>query len=146
MKVGVDYIGISTPFMCHDGNGNFLLSKRSEKCRDEQGKWEFGGGQLHFGEEPHEGVLREVSEEYGCVGEILEQLPARSLLREFDGVKTHWLIIPFVIKVNREEVKLNEPEMITEIGWFKLDQLPTPFHSGSAFGLKLYAHRLEKYK
>ncbi|HEY4495194.1 MAG TPA: hypothetical protein VI998_04000 [Patescibacteria group bacterium] len=30
MKLGIDYIGISTPFYCNDGQGCFLLHKRSK--------------------------------------------------------------------------------------------------------------------
>ena len=49
MKPGIDYIGVSTPFYCHDGQGNFLFHKRSQKCRDEQGRWDTGSGKLEFG-------------------------------------------------------------------------------------------------
>ncbi len=126
---GIDYIGISTPFYCVDGKGHLLMHKRSKNCRDEKGRWDTGAGQLHFGEKTEEGVLREVKEEYGCRGEILERVPAYSVLRTQNGIKTHWLAIPFVIKVDPEEVKNNEPEKIDEIGWFTLDNLPKPLHS-----------------
>jgi 8-oxo-dGTP diphosphatase len=53
---GIDYIGITCVFFCHDGKGNILLHKRSEKCKDEQGNWDCGGGALEFGEEFDQGV------------------------------------------------------------------------------------------
>ena len=59
MKPGVDYIGITTPFYCNDGNGLFLLHKRSKNCRDEHGRWDPGSGQLNFGCTPEKNVLRE---------------------------------------------------------------------------------------
>ena len=133
MKPGIDYIGVSTPFYCNDGKGYFLLHKRSNKCRDEHGKWDPGSGQLELGLTPEENVLKEVEEEYGCKGIIQKRLPAHSILREWDGHKTHWLAIPFFILVNPEEVKNNEPEKIEELGWFALDQLPEPLHTGFNF-------------
>lgn len=36
---GVDHIGIACVFFCHDGNGKILLHRRSQFCRDEQGRW-----------------------------------------------------------------------------------------------------------
>lgn len=129
LKPGIDYIAICTPFYCVNENGELLLHKRSNNCRDEKGRWDTGSGQLEFGETPEVSVLREVKEEYGCSGEILETLPAISVLRRMKSKNTHWLALPFVIKVRRDEVRINEPEKIDELGWFRLDDLPKPLHS-----------------
>lgn len=146
MKAGIDYTGISTPFYCHDGKGNFVLHKRSAKCRDEHGKWDMGGGQLKFGELPEDGVLREVREEYDCEGVIDAQLPAYGLVREHDGLRTHWLAVPFIIRVDPARVKLNEPEFIDEIGWFRLDALPEPLHPAVELALRKFPEHFEKYR
>jgi len=145
MQAGFDYVGITTIFYCHDGNGNFLLQKRSSKTRDEQGRWECGAGQLEFGLSPQENVLKKVEEEFGCKGEIDEELPPRSMIREHEGKKTHWIGFPFVVKVNRDEVKNNEPDKIDEIGWFKFGQFPEPLHSALAESVKDRSHVFEKY-
>lgn len=126
---GVDFIGVSTPFYCINEKGELLLHKRSKNCRDEIGTWDTGGGQLEFGEEPAIGVLREVREEYGCKGEILQELPAISVVRRNKGKKTHWIALPFVIRVKKNEVKNNEPRKIDELGWFDFSHLPKPLHS-----------------
>src|SRR5579862_8107330 len=91
LKAGLDYVAVGVSFYCHDGRGNFLMHKRSRNCRDEQGRWDFGGGKLEFGEQPEEAVLREVREEYCCAGRIQEILPPISRFREHDGRSTHWL-------------------------------------------------------
>lgn len=145
MKPGVDYIGISTPFYCTDGTGQFVLHKRSKNCRDEHGRWDPGGGKFEFGSTLEENVLREVLEEYGCRGEILEQLSPQNVLREWDGQKTHWLAIPFFIKVNPEDVKINEPEYADDLGWFTLDTLPHPLHTAFEKALIRYKEYFEKY-
>ena len=144
MKPGVDFIGVSVSFFCHDGK-YFLLHKRSDKCRDEIGRWDFGGGQLEFRERLQPAVLREVKEEYGVEGVIEKQLPAHSLLREDNGTKTHWLIITFLVKVDRKKVKNNDPEKIAELGWFKLNNLPKPIHTGAQYTLNHYKEEFDKY-
>lgn len=138
VKAGEDYIAISTPFYCNDGNGNFLLHKRSKNCRDEQGKWDPGGGRLEFGLTPEENVLKEVGEEYGCKGVIQKSIPSHTILRINNGKKTHWIVFPFFIKVKKSEVKINEPDKIDELGWFRLTNLPKPLHSGFSWTLKHY--------
>src|SRR3989344_7257402 len=145
MKIGIDYVGITTPFYCHDGNGNLLMHKRSKECRDEQQRWDTGSGKLELNLSLENNVLQEVLEEYGCEGEIQEQLPALDLFRELNGVKTHWIAVPFFLKVNRDEVKNGEPHKIEEIGWFTLDTLPEPLHTGFAHAFGSYRNFFEKY-
>lgn len=144
---GVDYIGITASFYCFDKRGRILLHKRSDKCRDEKGMWDPGAGQVDFGEDPAVCVLREIKEEYGCSGTIEEQLLPVSVVREQDGIKVHWLAIPFIVRVKAEEAKNNEPEYMTEIGWFELNKLPQPLHSAfEKYILKTERKKyLEKY-
>jgi 8-oxo-dGTP diphosphatase len=145
MNIGLDYAGVTTPFYCNDGKGNFLFHKRSKNCRDEQGHWDPGSGKLDFGIALEENVLKEVKEEYGCEGEIQEKLPAHDIFREINGKKTHWVAIPFFIKVKPEEIKNNEPEKIDELGWFKLNNLPQPLHEGFFFTFTKYSEYFKKY-
>ncbi len=130
MSPGTDYTGVSVSFFCHDGNGNLLLAKRSEKCRDENNRWECGGGKLEFGEHPRQGVLREVKEEYGVDGVIERELQALSLKREHNGVATHWVTFPFVVRVPRAKVLNGDPEYISELAWHPFHELPQPLHTG----------------
>jgi ADP-ribose pyrophosphatase YjhB (NUDIX family) len=146
LKPGIDFIGISTPFYCNDGKGNFVLHKRSKTARDEQGKWDFGGGRLDFGEQPQKGVLREVKEEWGVKGIIQEQVETHSIFRTQNGVKTHWLIIPFFIKVDISRVKIMEPTKFLGMGIFTLKTLPKPLHSGVKYTMKHYPKAFKKYE
>jgi 8-oxo-dGTP pyrophosphatase MutT (NUDIX family) len=57
--VGVDYIGVGTCAVCHDGKGRVFLNRRGRKCRDEWGRWDNCGGRVEFGEEPEACVKRE---------------------------------------------------------------------------------------
>ncbi|MDO8618517.1 MAG: NUDIX domain-containing protein [Candidatus Daviesbacteria bacterium] len=130
MKKGVDYIGVTCVFFCHDGKGNLLMHKRSQNCKDERGNWDVGGGSLEFGESFEEGVLREIKEEYCCDVLDLKFVEARNVLRvNHENKKTHWVALLFAVKVNPKQVKLGEPEKMDEIGWFSEKNWPNPIHS-----------------
>jgi len=122
------------------------MHQRGEECRDERGTWDFGGGQLEMFLSLEENVLKELKEEYGCKGEIQEQLPAHPNFRIINGIKTHWLVIPFFVKVDLKKVKIQEPGKMAKIDFFTLDNLPRPLHSGVKKTMKLYAPYFEKYR
>ena len=145
MEIGIDYPGITTPFYCNDGKGRFLLHKRSRNTRDEHGAWDPGSGKLEMGADPDKNVLKEVLEEYGCVGIIQEALPAHALRRMDRGRGTFWIAIPHFVLVNPDEVRIGEPDKIDEIGWFTLDQLPQPLHTGFAYTLSQFPGAFQKY-
>lgn len=139
MKIGVDYIGITVSFLCHDGEGHVLLNKRSVNCRDEHGRWDGGGGKLEFGDKVDDTLRREIKEEYNA--DVLEAkfLGYRDVLRQQNGLPTHWLSLDFLVRVDREQVKNNEPHKFDELEWFALDQIPEPMHTQ-------FPHFLEKYR
>src|SRR3989344_3368696 len=129
LKRGVDFIGVTVSFYCHDGNGRLLLHKRSNKCRDEHGAWDCGGGALEFGETWEEGVRREIQEEYGVEVDDLQFVRAHNILRDNNGIKTHWIGVVFTAKIDPQKVVNGDPQKIDELGWFTLDTLPMPLHS-----------------
>lgn len=130
LKTGVDYIGVTCVFFCHDGKGNLLLHKRSENCRDEIGNWDVGGGSLEFGETFEEGVRREIKEEYCCEVLDLKFVGIKNVLRKnHKNQKTHWIALLFAAKVSPSQVKIGDPIAMDELGWFSENNLPTPIHS-----------------
>lgn len=64
LKKGIDHIGVSIVYFCHDGRGNFVMAKRSKNARDEQGRWDIGGGGLEYGQRVEENLKKEIKEEY----------------------------------------------------------------------------------
>jgi 8-oxo-dGTP diphosphatase len=130
-------IGVSVVFFCHDGEGNFVLHKRSQNCRDEQGRWDVGGGALEFGESFEGAVKREIKEEYGVKALDLKYLGVSNILRGTKGLKSHWVAIFFAVKVDPKKVKNGDPFKIDKIGWFRKDKLPRPMHSKYGYIFKL---------
>ena len=119
MKQGIDYIGITCVFYCHDGKGNLLLHKRSQKCRDEKGRWDCGGGAMKFGESFEQTVRREVQEEYKSKIKKLKFVGINNVIRKNENKKTHWIAILFAAELDPKKVKIGVPEKMDEINWFK---------------------------
>lgn len=147
-QVGVDYLGVTTPFYCHDGDGNFLLHQRGEACRDEQGRWDPGSGQFEFLEVDtlEENVLKEILEEYCCEGTVEEQLPAHIINREHEGRRTQWLAVPFFVAIERGRERIGEPHKMARLGWFPCGDWPEPLHTGFAHTYEQYQDHFDKYK
>lgn len=129
LRRGIDHIGISASFIIHDGAGRVLLQKRGKEARDENGKWDVGGGAIEFGESIDEAVRREIQEEL-CVTPIdIQFLTVYDAFREHNGDNTHWIAIMHAVQVDPSKVKIGEPHKIDELGWFTSDSLPSPLHS-----------------
>jgi 8-oxo-dGTP pyrophosphatase MutT (NUDIX family) len=142
MKKGEDYIGITVSFLCHDGKGNVLLSKRGINARDEHGRWDCGGGGIEFGDTAEATVRKEIGEEYCTDVLAMEFLGYRDVFREQNGKHTHWLSLDFKVLVDREKVRNGEPHKLDEVRWFPLDKLPEPMHSQWPKFLAQYRDRL----
>lgn len=127
---GISFTGITTVFFCHDGKGRLFLTQRSKNTRDEHGCWDPGGGGLKHGQSVEASLRREVKEEYGVEPLETEFMGYFDAFRESpEGHPTHWLAMCFAVKVDPAKVKIMEPEMVDDSGWFELDSLPEPLHS-----------------
>lgn len=142
---GISFVGVTTTFLCHDGNGNVYLAKRSENARDEQGNWDTGAGGLKWGQTAEQNVAREIKEEYGADVLKLDFLGYDDVFRTLnDGTPTHWLALRFVAQVDPKQVRICEPDAFTDSGWFTLDALPAPLHSQILPFLNKYKKPLKK--
>lgn len=142
---GISFVGITTAFFCHDGAGQFWLARRSQAARDEQGRWDAGGGGLKWGHKAEDTVRREVKEEYGADTLAIEFLGYDDVFRELsDGTPTHWLALRFAVLVDPKQVSICEPEAHDEGGWFTRESLPSPLHSQLMPFLKKYKQELDR--
>lgn len=138
----VNHTGISVVFFCHDGQGHYLLNKRSINCRDEHGRWDPGAGGVEFGDKIEERLKKEIKEEYCADILECEFLGFRDVHRIINGEKSHRIALDFKVLINPKQVKNGEPHKFDEMGWFSLDNLPQPLHSQIPIALKLYKDKL----
>ncbi len=135
-------MGITVVYFCHDGNGNILFAQRSKNSRDEQGRWDVGGGGLEFGDTIENTLRKEIFEEY-CTDVLdYEFLGYRDVHRSTNAHKTHWVALDFKVLVDRKKVKIGEPHKFDALDWFTIDNLPNPVHSQFPIFLEKYKDKL----
>lgn len=101
-------------------DGKTLLAKR--KGAHSAGTWGTMGGHVEFGETPIEAVKREAMEELGVVVGNIQFATCMNLIQ--DG--KHYVDVSFTAEIISGEPTIQEPDRIEEIGWYPLDQLPSP--------------------
>lgn len=128
LKKGVDHIGVSVVYFCHDGNGRFVMGKRSANARDEKGRWDIGGGGVELHDAVEETVRKEIKEEYGADAEAIEFLGFRDVHRTHEGQRTHWVALDFAVRI-APHIANGEPHKFDDVRWFTWDTMPAPTHS-----------------
>ncbi len=143
MKTGIDYIGTSVVFYCHDNEGNVILAKRNKNSRDEHGKWDIGGGALEFATNVEENLKKEIKEEY-CTDVLnFEFLGFRDVHRiNHNNERTHWIALDFKVLIDKNKVSNGEPHKFDEVKLFSKNNFPKPIHSQLGFFLEKYKDKL----
>lgn len=142
MNKGVDYTGVTIVAICHDGNGEYLLNKRNENCRDEHGRWDLCAGGLETHDTVEDTLRKEIGEEFGTEVRAIEFLGYRDVHREHNGTQTHWIALDFKVEIDREKAHNAEPHKFDEVGWFRIDAFPEPMHSQYPHFYAQYGDRL----
>lgn len=117
---GKDFIGLGVGAIILNKEGKFLLIKRGIKSQNEKEHWGFPGGAMDFGETFAQTIKREVKEELGISIKPLVYLkPINHLIV---SEKQHWVAIPYICKLVSSKIHIKEPEKISEIGWFSIEE------------------------
>ena len=109
--------GIGVKAIIMDGS-RMLLIKRSNRYADSGGIWDIPGGRLNFGEEPEDGLRREVREETGLEIEIKRILDASTI---FLDDKTHIVRLTYLCTSTDTVVRLSDEH--TEAKWIKPSEI-----------------------
>lgn len=140
MEKGIDYIGVSVGAMIFNNKNQLFLTKRGKKCKNERGHWEAPGGGVKFGERLIDAIKRGMKEEYGVEIDIIEQFPAAD--HTIPNERQHWVPTTFLAKLKSgNKPKIMEPEKCEEIGWFSLNNLPSPLSIITKIDIKYYKNR-----
>lgn len=102
-----------------------------------EGTWTMPGGKLHFQESFEDGAKRESLEETGLT---LNQIQVISLTSDIVP-DNHYITLGFLCEDFSGEVKIMEPDEITEWQWFDINDLPTPMYPASLKIVKNYLNK-----
>jgi ADP-ribose pyrophosphatase YjhB (NUDIX family) len=118
MSVGTVGVGCGAAIL---RAGRLLLVQRRKA--PEAGFWSLPGGKVDFLERAEEATIREIAEEIG-VAIALGPLLCLVQMIGIDG--QHWVSPVYRASLDAEEPVNREPDKIAAIGWFALDDPPTP--------------------
>lgn len=145
MRRGVDYIGVSVGAFILNTKGELFLNKRSKYARNEQGCWEAPGGAVDFGELREDAIKREVKEEFGVDIKIMTTLQTSDEI--LPKHNHHWVATTYIAKIkNGQKPKIMEPHKCDGIGWFTLDNLPSPLSYITILDIQAYKDYLKNKK
>ncbi|MFC8195646.1 NUDIX hydrolase [Streptomyces sp. NPDC060006] len=103
--------------------GRVLLVRRSRTERFLPGVWGVPCGKLEPGESPADGVLRELKEETGLLGEVVRKVGESSFLSEYHGHEIKNWQDNFLVRPLSRHVTLPEPDQAHD--WLTPDRLHT---------------------
>lgn len=132
MKPGVDFPGVGCGLVIQRADGRVLLCKRLKA--PEAGFWNIVGGKVDLMEPSIDAARREAEEESGLKIGAVDFLCLAEEIIPADA--QHWVSLIYVTRDFTGEPTLTEPDKLSEIGWFALDDLPQPL---SAFSAKAFA-------
>lgn len=110
-------------------NKKYLILERSEQ-NSSSGEWVFPGGKIEKNEKPSEAAIRELKEETGLKGEILET--GETYIGE--GELGYWKIYPVHVKVDSTAVELDYEH--SDYKWLELSELQEHETMGQLKSLK----------
>jgi len=121
MKKGVDFIGVGTGAIIFNKEGKVFVTQRGPKARNENGKWDFPGGAVEFGETCEKAVVRELQEEFDIEIEVIELVDVVNHILPEE--KQHWVSPSFVARHVGGVPRITEPEKCTGFKWMKLAEI-----------------------
>jgi len=132
----IDFTGITVSALVYKVGEWLLLGYRTDQCRDERRKRDNRGGWLKFNESIHNGIKRELKEEFDVDFEDNQIIPLwyREQFRAHENKPTHWIwFYHFIIFKPDQHIKNMEPHKHNELKFFKLSDLPSPDETHSMF-------------
>lgn len=103
-------------------DGKLLLCKRMKA--PEAGHWNIVGGKVDHMEPAELAARREAEEETGLSIGSIRHLGVTEQRIEAD--RQHWVSLLYVTDDTTGEPQLTEPDKLSDIGWYDLDDLPQP--------------------
>jgi 8-oxo-dGTP diphosphatase len=103
-------------------NGKILLTKEAPELSNQ---WELPGGGLDHGENPKDGLIREIREELGLEVTSVSEYPVYVWTNRFEGCRgMDWYYsVVLAYKIDLKNLDFTPTEECTEIRLFSIDEL-----------------------
>lgn len=118
MEPGVDFVGVGVGALIFK-DGKALMFLRTDKCRNNRGKWSIPGGMMEPFETMEEALKREVKEETGL--DVVKPMMLSLREHRFDG--QHWITIVYLCTAEGEPENL-EKDKHEKMEWLDIEKLP----------------------
>ncbi|RXJ04308.1 NUDIX domain-containing protein [Anaerobacillus alkaliphilus] len=128
------------------GIGAVILNEKNEvllvlrKKAPEANKWSIPGGKVEFLERLEDTVIREIKEEVNLDIEISKLLCTAETIDLSSS--EHYLSLIYTTKNIKGTMKNMEPDKISEVQWFQLEEIPTEL---ACFSVEALALTKQKY-
>lgn len=103
-----------------NGDGRYLLQRRSSTREEFPGMWEFPGGKVEARESHRESLVRELYEELGLIPDTVALLPSLAAIYTPPVVSTSVRLHAYACSTESEPWAREEQE---EVRWVKLEDL-----------------------
>ena len=118
---GIDFPGVGCGLVIRR-DGKVLLYKRVKS--PEAGHWSIAGGKVDHMEHAVEAARREAEEESGLtIGNVRFLCISEQII---PADRQHWLSLIYVTDDVTGTAQLTEPDKLSDMGWFDVDDLPSP--------------------
>jgi ADP-ribose pyrophosphatase YjhB (NUDIX family) len=121
-----------------DEHGRVLLARRA--VGPEQGKWDLPGGFLHEGEDPIDGLRRELREETGLEIEAVEFLGA--WIDHYGTGQGAAATLNLYWLARTDNTNPQPAHDVAELSWYSPDQLPELAFHVNALVLEAWRHKV----
>jgi 8-oxo-dGTP diphosphatase len=119
MNKGKDYISVACGAIIFNKEDKVLIGQRGSNARDDEGMWDFPGGQVEFGESCNEAIKREMKEEFGIQIEIIEIINFVEVIES----KKHWVGPTYIAKLISGEAKPLEKDKFNDFKWVDITEI-----------------------
>ncbi len=132
---GIDFPGFGVGLVIQRADARVLLYKRVKA--PEAGHWNIVGGKVDHMEHSADAARREAEEETGLT--ITAVRPLGISEQRIEADRQHWISVLYKAEAFEGEPRITEPDKLSDMGWFSIDDLPSPLSVFTKDALRLLA-------